>query len=210
MKNLSLLFLVSSLFLFFSCEKDDSDGKLGGEQSVIGEVGNTFYVSGMPYGVTGTSVEITDRKDGVSTITISGVVSSPNLKDLLQSLDGYEGQTTVSAKFKGTSEGIESVYDDGSFILVKYNAKVGDTYTYSRKGMSLKREVTDVTNKDDYYWNGMLIKTIKVKETGRNIPGLRNAEFVFNHKFGLVGYKLNLEDGSNFNLAVVSKQFDLH
>lgn len=210
MKNISLLFIISTIFLILSCEKDDSSDDLGGDPSLIGEVGNVFYVSGFPYGVSNTSIKITDRKDGVSTITLSGALNNSNLEDLLQTIDGYEGQTTISAKFKVTSEGIESVYDDGKFLLVKYSAKVGDTYTYNRKGMSLKREVTDVTNKDDYYWNGMLIKTIKVKETGRNIPGLRNAEFVFNHKFGLVGYKLNLEDGSKLDLAVLSNQYDAH
>jgi len=210
MKKLNLLIIISSLFLFFSCEKDDTNDKLGGDPSNIGEVGNVFYVSGVPYAVSDASVKVTKREDGVSTVTLSGVVNDPNLKNMLQSLDGYNGQTSISAKFKATSEGIESIYDDGSFTIVKYNAKAGDTYTYNRRGISLKREVTEVSNEDEYYWNGMLLKTVKVRETGRSIPGLKNTEFVFNHKFGLVGYSLNLEDGSKINLAVVSQQNDAH
>ncbi len=100
------------------------------------------------------------------------------------------------------------MYADGSCILVKYDAEVGDVYTAEHDGMTLKREVVAVSSEDDFYWNGMLIKTVNVKETGRNIPGLMSVDHVYNHRFGLVGVVVFFEDGSSQLVNVVSSVFN--
>jgi hypothetical protein len=51
----------------------------------------------------------------------------------------------------------------------------------------------------------MLIKTVHVEETGRNIPGVSKIEFVGNHRFGMVGVKLYFEDGSTQNLTIIGR-----
>jgi hypothetical protein len=42
----------------------------------------------------------------------------------------------------------------------------------------------------------MLIKTITVEETGRNLPGVNKTVMYYNHNFGFVGYEIHAEDGS--------------
>lgn len=206
-KILTLLVSITILFAITACEKED-DGILGGGQSAIGEEGNSFIVHNTPLGVSNPSVSIIDLEDGVSTIKVSANITNSTLLDMLQSIDGYTDQAEKTGKFRVTTEGIESIYDDGStFTLVRYDAKVGDVYTFTRGTMNLKREVTHVSTTDDFNWYGgqfLYLKTVDVKETGRNIPGLSSTIMHFNHKFGLVGYTLKLEDGSDYDLSVVS------
>jgi len=50
----------------------------------------------------------------------------------------------------------------------------------------------------------MLIKTIHVEETGRNIPGVSKVEFIGNHKWGMVGIVVYFEDGSTKKIGIFS------
>lgn len=110
--------------------------------------------------------------------------------------------------FRITPEGIESVYPEGNLTLVKYDAKVGDVYSLKRGSKTIRREVTSVSSDDDYYWAGMYIKTIKVKETGRGIPGVSSIEFAFNHRFGIVGIKVLFEDGTCEEIEIASGNYN--
>ena len=197
---------------FTSCEKDSDEAikTLGGTRSPIGNEGTRFFVKGLPSGVSNTSIKVTNLSDnGISTLTVSADITNSEILSVLSNIDGYDTSIKeISGNFRITSEGAESIYDDGSCILVKFDAKVGDVYTVNHSGMHLKREVTSVAAEDDYYWNGMLIKTIRVKETGRNIPGLSSVEHSYNHRFGLVGVSVNFEDGSTKHVNIVSSVFN--
>ncbi len=201
-----ILFLLFATFI--SCQKDENGSSpLGGTQSAIGNVNNNFTISGIPSGVSGVSAKVTELMNAVSTVSYSGTVTNSSYLNLLkQSPDVSVSGNTVTCKSKCriTSEGMESVFEEGTLTLVKYDAKVGDVYSLKRGSTTLRREVTSVSTNDDYNWGGMYIKTIKVKETGRNIPGFSGTEFVFNHKFGIVGVKVMFEDGTSKTIAISS------
>ncbi len=190
------------LIALSSC--DESTAELGGDQSEFGTIGVTATSPNLPAVLQGGTAEITDLEDGVSVLTLSVDFSEAELESIQQRLPGFDGQSDFDAKFRVTTKGVQSVYDDGTnFTLVKYDAEVGDKYTLKRNGQNLVREVTQKSTEDDYYWNGWLLKTITVKETGRAVPGLSETELVFNHKFGLVGYTLKFEDGSSEAIPVI-------
>lgn len=115
---------------------------------------------------------------------------------------------SLERNYRITSEGIESVYPEGHLTLVKYDAKVGDVYSLRRGSVTIRREVTSVSSNDDYYWAGRFIKTIKVKETGRGIPGVSCLEFVFNRQFGIVGFNVLYEDGNFKEVEIVSGNYN--
>ena len=194
---------IVSFFLFALIACDESTAELGGDQSEFGAVGIKATSYNVPTILQGATAEITALEDGVSVLTLTADFSDNDIEAIQQKLPNYDGRSNFDAEFRATSKGVQSVYDDGtSFTLVKYDAKVGDKYTLKRDGQNLVREVTQKSTEDDYYWNGMLIKTITVVETGRAVPGLSDAKLVFNHKFGLVGYTLNFEDGSSEALDI--------
>jgi len=196
----SLLFLMGVSLI--SC--DESTASLGGDQSEFGEIGVIATSPSLPSVLSGGTAEITDLEDGVSVLTLSVDFSDNEIETIQQRLPGFDGRSDFDAKFRITTKGVQSVYDDGTnFTLVKYDAEVGDKYTLKRDGQNLVREVTQKSSEDDYYWNGWLLKTITVKETGRAVPGLSETELVFNHKFGLVGYTLKFEDGSSESIPVI-------
>ena len=146
----------------------------------------------------GATAEITELEGGVSVITLTADFSDEDIETIQERLPAYDGTSTFDVKYRVTSKGVQSVYDDGtSFTLVEYDAKVGDTYSVKRNSQNLEREVIQKSEDDDYYWEGFLLKTITIKETGRAIPGFSNAKLIFNHRFGLVGYEMYFEDGSS-------------
>ena len=183
---------------------DESTKVISGDQSEWAEVGITATSSNLPAVLQGGSAEITELEGGVSTLTLTADFSDDDIAEIQERLPNYDGTSTFDADYRATSKGIQSVYDDGtSYTLVLYDAQVGDKWTMKRNGQNLVREVTQKSTEDDYYWNGWLLKTITVVETGRAVPGLQETELVFNHKFGLVGYTLKFEDGSSEAIPVV-------
>ncbi len=200
MKNKLILLTALSIGLS-SCDLIDSigpSGKLGGDQSAIGEVGNTFSLGSIS-GVGNFSAEVTKLEDGVSTITGSIVITDPQMLEAAKYAKGvtWNGNTgTVSKKYRITSEGIQSVYDEGNLTLVKYDDKVGDSYSLKLDGRKITRTVDYKSTDDDYAWGFFDIKVMKITETGRGVPGVNKLEFIANHKFGLVGFKVYFEDGS--------------
>ncbi len=206
-KVLSLIILFSFFATFTSCEKDDPSGPLGGTQSEIGSVNNTFQLSGVPSGVSGVSAKVTNLDNGVSTVTYTANITNSSYLNMISSMSDVNVSGSSAQRegnYRITSEGMESVYPEGNLTLVKYGAKVGDVYSLKRGSTTMRREVTSVSTDDDYNWGGMLIKTIQVKETGRNIPGVSDIEFVFNHKFGIVGLKISFEDGTSKTIGISS------
>jgi hypothetical protein len=187
-----------AIIFFTPTSCDDSTTELRGDQSEFGEIGIKVTSTNAPSILQGATAEITDLEDGVSVLSLTADFSEDDIETIQQRIPGYDGTTHFDAKYRITTEGVQSVYDDGtSFTLVKYDAKVGDKYTLKRNGQTLVREVVQKSTEDEYYWNGLLLKTITVKETGRAVPGFSNAKLIFNHRFGLVGYEMYFEDGSS-------------
>jgi hypothetical protein len=202
-KNLLKISLAILAIVFWgACGSDDnieggSVKAIGGSQSEFGLVGTSFTLTNLPSQLQGATIEITENAGGVSTLRINKTFSDAEKQQILSAFPNYNGTSIFTGKFRATSEGIQSVYDDGSnFTLVKYDASVGDTYTAVRNGHTITRTVTQKSSTDDYYWGGMLIKTITVEETGRNLPGVNKTVMYYNHNFGFVGYEIHAEDGS--------------
>lgn len=200
-KIISAPLLALLAITLYSC--DDSTAELGGAQSEFGEVGVTATSYNLPQILQNCSAEITDLSGGVSVLTLTADFSQEDIEEIQEKIPSYDGTLTFDAKYRITSEGVQSVYDDGtSFTLVKYDAKVGDKYTIKRDGQNLVREVTQRSTEDDYYWFGWMVKTITVVETGRAVPGLSETELIFNHRFGLLSYTMKYEDGSTESIPI--------
>ncbi|WP_131458468.1 hypothetical protein [Jiulongibacter sediminis] len=209
MKKISLLLSMAFLSLS-SCELVDKvspDGKLGGEPSPMGEVGNTFSLGSIA-GVADFSGEVTEFTDGISTVKASITITDPQILNMAKSVAelNWNGNTaTVSKKYRITDEGIQNVYDEGNYTLVKYDGKVGDEYSIKVGGKKYTRTIDYKSTEDEYqyaFWN---IKVIKVVETGRPLIGVSKLEYLLNHKFGIVGFKVYFEDGSEKEVRFFSK-----
>jgi hypothetical protein len=205
--------LVACLFGFSGCnifgsDSDSSGTKpLGGEISSIGAVGNTFNVPAFS-GTNDRVFEVVERQGDVSTIKGTMTITDPGLLSLAEQIPFLEvngNQVTGSRKYRITSKGIQSVFDDGKALtLVDYSAKKGDKYRLKRSGSDLVREVTHVSKDDDFFWGFMYIKTIQVEETGMFTPGLSKIKYYANHRFGPVALDIHFEDGSTVLLSVYS------
>ena len=192
--------------MFISCGKDDTPsggGTLGGSQSAIGQVGNTFSLARpiVGSGVSNFSAQVKTLADGVSTISASIKITNPAYVSVLSALPNVTIEGDVAKKdikCRITTEGIQTVYPEGNLTLVKYKAKKGDVYTLKRGANTISRKVTDVSTTDDYYWGGAYeyIKVIRVEEK-RTDPGIDHVEYITNHKFGLVGVRVYFEDGTS-------------
>lgn len=203
----SFLLLVSAAIS--SCNLlDGEDKSLGGELSEMGKLNNNFdvFVSAFP-GVSNAEAKVTALNGDVSTITYSASITDQTLLNLVKAMPDVtvNGTTaSVSRKYRITTKGFQSVYDEGNLTIIDYDSGVGDKYTLKHNGNTLVREVKKVSKKDEYQWGFMLIKTIHVEEKGRNIPGVSKIEFVGNHKWGMVGLIIHFEDGSTKTLGIFS------
>ncbi|HKK42484.1 MAG TPA: hypothetical protein VJ963_08755 [Bacteroidales bacterium] len=204
-KTLNLLLLAVCFMLVISCSKDDSS-VLGGAQSPIGTVGNTFDWNAGQFGINDASMRVTQLDGGVSTFECSGTTSNSSYVDLLNMVpsERFPGTFTVSgntvtAKVNAvvTDNGVQVIFNDGSRLtLVNYGANVGDKYTATVGGTTLQNEVISKSTEDDYLWmGGMYLKVIEVKYTSHS-PGINYVVAIYNHKFGLVGLEVHFEDGS--------------
>lgn len=209
MKKITIL-LSMALLSLTSCDvinKISPDGKLSGTQSPMGEVGNTFSL-GTIAGVGNFTGEVTELSNGISTVNASITITDPQILEMAKSVPelNWNGNTaTVSKKYRITDEGIQNVYDEGNFTLVKYDGKVGDEYSIKVGGKKYTRTIDYKSTDDEYqyaFWN---IKVIKVVETGRPLMGVNKLEYILNHKFGVVGFKVYFEDGSEKEVRFFSK-----
>lgn len=197
--------IVALLVIIVSCQKDEL-GDVGGNQSPIGEVGNTFDLNVGQFGISNASMRVTKLEGGVSTFQCSGTTSNSAYIDLLEMVptERFPGTVTISGNAvtaevnaKVTDEGVQVVFNDGTKLtLVNYSAKVGDKYSAKVGGTTLENEVIEKSTDDDYLWmGGMYLTVIKVKYTSHS-PGINYAIAIYNHKFGLVGGEIHFEDGT--------------
>jgi hypothetical protein len=171
-------------------------------------VGNTFSsmvtVGGTYYPVD-ENVVVTNNNGGVITLQVTATLPSTPLTNLIPAgFFDQAGHINTEIKFKNTSEGIVDYFNaDGKpFLLVNYNASVGDKYTCTKSdGSTITRKVTAKSTTDDYPWGLMYIKTVTVEQDSR-IPGVSKIIYNANHKFGLVGIELVMEDGTSTKIAL--------
>ena len=209
MKTQTLLIVLLFTFQFLlnsSCNLLEDDDSLGGSQSPIGAVDNNFGISAVT-GISNANAKVTKLDKDVSTITYTCTVDNPNWLSLAPYIPGtvVNGKNVTSTgKVILTSEGIMNVYDEGNLILVKYDAKVGDSWSLKRGSKTITRTVTKKSETDDYSWGWLLIKTITVEETGRDVPGVSKVIYETNHRFGLVGVTVFFEDGTSKKVGIFS------
>jgi hypothetical protein len=211
--------LLALTFLFTSCNWFDSENKaddsttLGGSTSIpINTVGNTFTNS-VRVGTStySGSISITKLENGVATVKVVGKIPSgyPILDKIKSKYKDTAGNLVYEGKFKMTDEGILD-YNNANgdpFVLIKYDANVGDKYTHKKSdGTTVVREVVRKSTTDDYYWGGMLIKTIDV-DVKVNVPGVSKITYFSNHKFGLVAVRVTMEDGSAPQLSLAPTKY---
>jgi hypothetical protein len=211
MKKLYLLLLGITLVVFCSsCEKlfnkEDPD-ELNGDPSPMGEVGVTVSSSSAEIsGVKNFTATVTALDDGTSLYSGSATVTNAMLKNLVSNIPGItiNGNTVTATdiKFKQTTEGLEFLSGPTAGIWVKYASEVGDTYPIG--STANVRTVVSKTGVDDYPYGFFLIKTIQVEEipSAFKSSGITKITYIANHKFGLVGVKFTLDDGTSTNFPI--------
>ena len=208
-KKWMYLGLLITAFGLNSCELIDNikaDGKIGGSTTPMSEVGNTFTVSGLAE-ATNVTAAVTALEGDVSEVAISMTLTDPTAKEIAKAIPdlNWEGdKISVKRKYLITDEGIQSVHDEGNLTMVKYDDKVGDTYSLKMNGKNVRREITSKSTDDDYPYAFFDIKVLKVEETGRGLPGVSKLVYFLNHRFGLVGIRVDFEDGSQREFNVFS------
>jgi len=200
MKSKLFLFLLSGAMMFSACKKD-SGTVLGGDQSPMGEVGETVSsTSATVQGVSGITATVVELEDGVSSFTGTATISNSTIKTILANhpITTINGNSvTVSGiEMKITTEGIESVTGLAPGIIVKYDAQVGDRYDSNR-------EVRSRSEDNDYPYGFMDIKVIDVEEN-TNKFGVKKTKYWANHRFGLVGIEFTFDDNSTAKFPVYS------
>ena len=163
--------------------------------------GTLTFSSGSIVGVSSFTASVTAVTNGVSTYSGSAIVTNAAILNILSNIPEMtiHGDTvsSVNMKFRSTVNGIELCSGPTPGILAKYDSNVGDTYPIGTTGKV--RTVTAKTGLDDYYWGGMYIKVMQVEETPNysKSTAVTKITYISNHKFGLVGIKVNFDDGTS-------------
>jgi len=188
--------------------------KIEGDNSgVLNNLRDSVVVTKRENGVTTVSAQfVIDEASVLKLDTILGLqdLSKDLKKEILDEylsrfnaqLDTTDKQNiTLTADLMGkiTDKGIQDyVYSGGDtdrpFTLVKYDASVGDTYSFTDdEGNTFTRKVVSKSTDDDYQLGFMLIKVLKIEETQENDPLVDKITYYANHKFGLVGIEIDMK-----------------
>lgn len=207
-------FAMISLVYFSGCDKKDDPGTVAGDQSTMGVVGNDFTMSTMA-GISDAKGTVTELKDGVSTVSVSGTLIDESFKQLAEmipnfafgSYDKNTGQISGELKMKFTKDGIVDYLnsEEKPFVIGRFDASVGDSYSVEKVNGSgsFTRTVTARSDEDDFPYGYYYIKTITVEEPGRN-PAISKVKYKLNHRFGLVHVTLVMQDKSEISSYVYS------
>jgi hypothetical protein len=203
MKNLvNLLMFFSIGILSVSCDdlvdKDDPN-EINGTQSEMGLVGVTVHSS---------SSEIAGVSDFSAVVeSLEATVTNSLVKNMISNFPGVviDGNSVSidNLKIQQTTGGIKCVTGPLAGVLVKYDSSVGDTYAAGTSGNV--RTVVSKTGVDDYPYGFYMIKTIQVESTLGNsnrVSGINKITYIANHKFGMVGVKVDFEDGTSSTFPV--------
>jgi hypothetical protein len=208
-KLFSFATLLLCLTLLISCSDDDDGGaskiSIGGDTSgAQNNVGYNFPVSASYQGAavgSNLSATVTAKTGDIVTINISGSGGAALGSMFDSEYINASGDFSQNRQFINSSEGIAYVNAKGEQnVLVKYDSEVGDKWSFTTKsGHTIKSKVVHKSTDDDYMWGGMYIKVVKV-EQDISLPGINKATYIANHRWGLVGIEVTLEDGSKANL----------
>lgn len=187
----------------------------GDNSGVLNNIRDNVVVTKRENGVTTVSAEfVIDEASVMKLDTILGLQDlSEEVKKTI--LDGYlsrfnaqldttdKQNITVTADLMGkiTDKGIQDyVYSGGDtdrpFTLVKYNASVGDSYSFTDdEGKTYTRRVVSKSTDDDYELGFLYIKVLKIEETQEDDPLVDKITYYANHKFGLVGMEIEMKGG---------------
>lgn len=208
--------IILSALLFLSCDKINSvldDNKtdpntIGGDTNIpVAQAGNEIKTSTVKVGNNNYTVEqsikVTKNENGIATIKViadlSKISSLNNINNMIPvGLKDAAGKINTEVRYKITSEGIQDYFnkDGKQHTITKFNANVGDKYQLVKSdGRIITRTVTAVSTTDDFPYQSMNIKTIKVEQDSR-IPGISKIIYQVNHKYGLVYLEVRADDGS--------------
>lgn len=217
MKSYHLLFLACSFALVFSgCGSSSTEPTLGGSSDIeLTKPGNK-WVGSIRFNGTyiNTPAEVVSerRENGITTlrftIDLTGHPDSALISQYVPAKYKDErGRVTASMKVRMTTEGIEDYSQDGKpWMLVRYDANVGDTYTFNGpNGEIKKRTVVERTNQDDWPFGFLLIKTIKVEEVLPPKDAVASKIWYrANHRFGLVYMETFLKSGGSVSVSLMT------
>ena len=216
-KSFRFIMPVLIMLLVIACEKEN-----GGKSLTIG--GDTNFaenqVGATAKGITtmnGTSIpdiqsKVVENSNGITTFeTTIPVPNSLKGKESLigdnltmelfgQPASSYidsNGKIKIRIKATNSSEGFALINSSGKqIVIMKYDSKVGDKWFFTSKdNKKLEYKVIHHSTTDDYQYAFFNIKVVKVEHPSSS-PGYSKIIFIGNHKFGLVGFELYLEDGT--------------
>ena len=145
---------------------------------------------------------VTENVNGVSTVNLSATVTDDFILQLVNNVGGFtvngNNVTAPTLKIKATSEGFESIQGFDPGILVKFDSEVGDKYNTAWGNV---RTVTHKSTTNDYYWDGMNIKVLKVEEP-KSSDGVTKIIYYANHNWGIVGVEFVFETGNSLKFPV--------
>lgn len=205
-----LLLSFAALLVAVACSKKESTS-IGGDTDIpLNSIGNTFatgvVLNGQYYDPQ-ENITLISNDNGLITLQVKANLPQGHpLTELIPpEYKDAEGNFDATVKFTNTSEGIMDYFnlDQTSFVLVKYDCKVGDKYKLKKSnGVTITREVTYRSTEDDYdyglFWR---IKVITIEQDSR-IPGVSKIIYQTNHKFGLVEVELVMEDGTSNCMSI--------
>lgn len=209
---IAIMYLLTTSCDVLKSDQANSDSISGTSDIPINKVGNSFQ-NNVVVGMSSYrgEIKITNINDGVSTVQFKAAIPAgyPMLQQIKPKYKDAAGNLVCEGKFKMTDKGILDYNnkDHKPFVLVKYDGKVGDKYVLEKSdGTVIEREIVRKSKEDDFYWNGMNIKTIDVEQSS-NIPGVNNITYFCNHKFGIVAVRVNMEDGTKPQLNLVPSTY---
>jgi len=203
-----------TLVYFTGCDKKDDPGSVEGEQATMGVVGNDFTMSTMD-GISEAKGTVTELKDGISTVSVSGTLTDESFKQLAELIPNFAfgtydkgtGQFSGELKMKFTKDGVVDYLnsEEKPFVIARFDASVGDSYSVEKVNGSgnYTRTVTARSDEDDFPYGFYYIKTITVEEPGRT-TAINKIKYRLNHRFGLVHVTLVMQDKSEISSYVYS------
>ncbi|MCP4120743.1 MAG: hypothetical protein GY751_03200 [Bacteroidetes bacterium] len=206
-----LILLLATTSVIFSCKKEDL--ALTGAPSAIGAVGNELTFSNTIPNLGAIVMTVTAFHEGISTLQASAEITNADLLEMATHVAGLYpnnitivGNTvTVNMQARFTTDGIAAIAPNGEELVVcKYNASEGNEWTMDADGNTIRHKVTHKSTENDYHWSFFDIKVVKMEATNYGIPGLNKVEYISNHKYGPVGVKAYLTDGTVWSADIFS------
>jgi len=208
-----IAWLIFAFVVLASCDKEGNGNSntLGGDTDIpMNSIGNEFSGTiSFDNDYFNTDGVVTESDDGIVSVDVTCEFPEDfPLADLLpESYTDNDGNLDATLEFKNTSEGIlDYLNEDGEpFVLVKYDSEVGDKYVCEKKdGTKITRKVTAKSTDDDYPYGYYNIKTVTVEQDSR-IPGIEKIVYNANHRFGLVGVDIVMEDDEIIHMTLYSE-----